>query len=76
METVGEPADGKRLPAAGGVVGQILFPDVALGGKVGRDVLGYPSHQAALVVAGEQGERRSLGLVLLLLAHGHTDKEE
>ncbi len=41
VQPVGQPADGERLAAAGGMVGQILSADVALGGEVGRDVLGH-----------------------------------
>ena len=43
VQTVGEPADGKRFAAAGGMVGQIFFADVTPGGEMGSDVVGYSS---------------------------------
>jgi hypothetical protein len=76
VESVGEPADGQGLAAAGRVVSEILLPDVTLAGKVRRDVGGDFAHQAALVVAREQGGGGTFRLVLLRLALGHADEEE
>ena len=76
VQPVGQPADGERLAAAGGMIDQVLAPDVAGRGEVRRDVVGHLAHHAALVVAREDGERRSLRLVLLGLALGHADEKE
>ena len=76
VQAVGQPADGQRLAAAGGMVGQILSADVAGRGEVRRDVVRHLPHHAALVVAREDGEGRALRLVLLRLALGHADEEE
>ncbi len=76
MQAVGQPADGQRLAAAGGMIDEILAADVGLRGKVRRDVIGHLPHHAALVVAREQGEGRTLRLVVLRLALGHADEEE
>ena len=39
VQPVGQPADGERLAAAGGVVDEILAADVARCGEVRRDVV-------------------------------------
>ena len=59
VQPVGQPADGQRLAAAGGVIDEILPADVALGGEMRRDVLGHLPHQTALMVAREHRERRA-----------------
>ena len=64
------------LPLPARMVDEILAADVALRGEVRRDVVRHLPHQAALVVAREEGEGRALRLVLLRLALGHADQEE
>ena len=76
VQAVRQPADGQRLAAAGGMIDEILAADVALGGEVRRDVVRHLPHRAALVVAREQGEGRTLRLVVLRVALGHADEEE
>ena len=73
VQPVRQPADGKRLTTAGGVVGEIFFADVALGGEMGRDVLRHTAHQTALMVAREHRERSAFRLVVLRLALGHAN---
>jgi hypothetical protein len=76
VQPVGQPADGQRFAAAGGMVGQIFFADVARCGEGRRDVLRHPPHQTALVIAREDGGCRARWLVLLGLALRHADEEE
>ena len=76
VEAVRQPADGQRLAAAGRMIDEILAADVALRGELRRDVVRHLPHRAALVVAREQGEGRTLRLVVLRVALGHADEEE
>ena len=68
VQPVGEPADGERFAAAGGMVDQILPPDVAGRGEMLQGIIGHLAHHAALVVAREDREGRALRLVLFGLA--------
>ena len=68
VQPVGQPADGQRLAAAGGMVDEILLRRCHPSRRNGRDVIGHFPHHAALVIAGEDGEGRALRLILFCLA--------
>src|SRR5690242_18250291 len=76
MEAVGEPADGKRLAAPRRVIDEVLPPDVPRCGEVCERILRHFADHAALVVAGQDREGRTLRLILLCLAPRYADEEE
>lgn len=76
VQPVGEPADRERLSAARRVLRQVFAPDVAVLGKVRRDIFRDLSHQAGLMVAREDRERLALRLVALGVALGHMHQKE
>ena len=59
VETVGEPADGKRFAAARRMIGQILVPDIAGAGEVIGDVRRHVADQPRLMIAREQRKGRT-----------------